>query len=289
MRRITYISASVKTDAIDPLRKSGGRAHTCDRNKLRLDHGKVSAAGPPLRCRLPPGTEAIAGHGWALAGRWSNSLEEDIWLKSSSPRSIKLRGPRMTKKNGGIKLTILPLTPDLWPALEDLFGKWGASNGCWCMYWRIGGAYRGKRSENKEALREIVKRGSPPGLLAFDGDLAVGWCQVTPRDALPWLDRMWWFRPVDDMRVWAISCFFVRRGYRRQGVMSQLIVAALKTAKRARASALEAYPIDTSAPKSTSNTFTGTAAAFTRAGFREVARRASARPITRHDLKAIPR
>ena len=195
---------------------------------------------PPLRCRHPPGTEAIAGHGWALAGRWSNSLEEDIWLKSPSPRSIK-RGPRMTKKNGGIKLTILPLTPDLWPAFEDLFGKWGASNGCWCMYWRIGGAYRGKRSENKEALREIVRRGSPPGLLAFDGDLAVGWCQVTPRDALPWLDRMWWFRPVDDMRVWAISCFFVRRGYRRQGVMSQLIVAALKTAKRARASALEAY------------------------------------------------
>ena len=218
-----------------------------------------------------------------------NSLEEDIWLKSPGPRSIKLRRPRTTKKNGGIRLTILPLTPDLWPAFEDLFGKWGASNGCWCMYWRIGGAYRGKRSENKEALREIVKRGSPPGLLAFDGDLAVGWCQVTPRDALPWLDRMWWFRPVDDMRVWAISCFFVRRGYRRQGVMSQLIVAALKTAKRARASALEAYPIDTSAPKSTSNTFTGTAAAFTRAGFQEVARCASARPIMRHDLKAIPR
>src|SRR5262249_60544645 len=91
------------------------------------------------------------------------------------------------------------------------------------------------------------------------------------------------------MPVWAISCFFVRRGYRRQGVMSQLIVAALKTAKRARASALEAYPIDTSAPKSTSNTFTGTAAAFTRAGFKEVARRASARPIMRHDPKTIPR
>jgi GNAT superfamily N-acetyltransferase len=100
---------------------------------------------------------------------------------------------------------------------------------------------------------------------------------------------MWWFRPVDDMLVWAISCFFVRRDYRRRGVMSHLIVAALKTAKRARASALEAYPIDTTAPKSPSNTFTGTAAAITRAGFKEVARRASARPIMRHDLKVIPR
>ena len=36
----------------------------------------------------------------------------------------------MAKKKGGIKFTILPLTPDLWPALEDLFGKSGASNGC---------------------------------------------------------------------------------------------------------------------------------------------------------------
>src|SRR5262245_9232554 len=181
----------------------------------------------------------------------------------------------MTKKNGGMKLTILPLTPDLWPALEDLFGKWGASNGCWCMYWRIGGAYRGKRSESKKALREIVKRGSP-GLLAFDGALAVGWCQVTPRDALPWLDRMWWFRAVDDVPVWATACVCLRSWYRWQGVMAQLIVATLKTAKRAKTSALEAYPIDTSAPKSTSNTFTGTAAAFTRVGFKEVARRASA-------------
>jgi hypothetical protein len=60
-----------------------------------------------------------------------------------------------------VKLTILPLTPDLWPALEDLFGKWGASNGCWCMYWRIGGAYRGQGSENKKTLRKIVRRGAP--------------------------------------------------------------------------------------------------------------------------------
>ena len=27
---------------------------------------------------------------------------------------------------------IRPLTPDLWPAFEDLFGKQGACYGCWC-------------------------------------------------------------------------------------------------------------------------------------------------------------
>ena len=49
--------------------------------------------------------------------------------------------------------------------------------------------------------------------------------------------------------------------------MTQLIFAALKAAKRAGAAALEAYPIDTDVPNRTSNTFTGTAVAFARAGF----------------------
>ena len=70
--------------------------------------------------------------------------------------------------------------------------------------------------------------------------------------------------------------------------MTQLIFAALKAAKRARTAALEAYPIDTDVPNSTSNTFTGTAVAFARTDFKEVARRAPARPIMHHDLKAIP-
>jgi hypothetical protein len=46
-----------------------------------------------------------------------------------------------------MKLTVRPLTPDLWPALEDLFGENGAVGGCWCMYWRIGRAYRRRPHE----------------------------------------------------------------------------------------------------------------------------------------------
>src|SRR4030095_11357345 len=189
-----------------------------------------------------------------------------------------------------MKLTLRPLTLDLWPALEDLFGKSGASNGCWCMYWRIGRAYyKRPREENKEALRKIVGPGPPPGLLAFDGDVAVGWCQLTPRNELPWLERASWFRRVDEMPGWSISFFYGRRGYPRQRVMSQLIAAALQAAKRAKAPALEAYPVDTAAPNATQNIFTATSSTFAKAGVKEVARRASARPIMRHELKATPR
>jgi GNAT superfamily N-acetyltransferase len=113
------------------------------------------------------------------------------------------------------------------------------------MYRRIGAAYREvPRDKNKAAFQEIVKRGPPPGLVAFDGDIAVGWCQLTPRDALPWLDRAWRLKRVDQLPVWSLSCFYVRIGYRRQGVTSALISAALRAAKRAGGAAVKAYPLD---------------------------------------------
>ena len=187
-----------------------------------------------------------------------------------------------------MKLAIRPLTPALWPALEDLFGTGGASNGCWCMYWRLGPVYHKRpREQNRIALRRIVKQGPPPGLLAFDGEPAVGWCQLTPRQDLAWLNRKRALEPVDALPVWSISCFYVRRGYRRQGIMSALIVAALKAAKSAKAPALEAYPVDIARPDSSSNVFTGTASSYRRAGFKTVARRLPSRPIMRHDLEGI--
>jgi GNAT superfamily N-acetyltransferase len=156
------------------------------------------------------------------------------------------------------------------------------------MYWRIGAAYRKvPRDKNKAAFREIVKRGPPPGLVAFDGDIAVGWCQLTPRDALPWLDRARRLKRVDQLPVWSLSCFYVRIGYRRQGVTSALVSAALRVAKLAGAAAIEAYPLD--ADKTPSASGTGYATTFERAGFKVVARHVPARPIMRYDLKTIAR
>jgi hypothetical protein len=44
-----------------------------------------------------------------------------------------------------MSLSVRPLTLQWWAALENLFGRAGASNGCWCMYWRIGPRYRDHR------------------------------------------------------------------------------------------------------------------------------------------------
>jgi GNAT superfamily N-acetyltransferase len=177
-------------------------------------------------------------------------------------------------------LTIEPLTLARWPALEDLFGRAGASNGCWCMYWRIGPAYtRRSRGDNQSALRELAAGGPPPGLIALDGEQAAGWCELAPRADLAYLDR--YIPPVDDVPVWSLPCFYVRRTHRGRGVMSALIGAALPAAGAAGAPAVEAYPVDTAVPGHTRNLFPGVAGVFTAHGFTEVARRRADRPVMR--------
>jgi len=184
-----------------------------------------------------------------------------------------------------MNLTVRPLTPDLWPQLEELFGRVGACNGCWCMYWRIGGAYNQRpREKNKAAFKAVVKKGPPPGLLAFEGDTAVGWAQLTPRAVLPHLDHGRFTRKIDDVPVWSLTCFFIRKGHRGQGVMTVLLDAAIDYAKAMKAPALEAYPIKTDAKRSNSGMYTGAASSFTRAGFKTVAVPAPHRPLMRLEL-----
>ncbi|HEY1426233.1 MAG TPA: GNAT family N-acetyltransferase [Caulobacteraceae bacterium] len=184
-----------------------------------------------------------------------------------------------------MRFDIRPVTLQLWPQLEALFGKKGACNGCWCMYWRIGPAYhRRPRDENRLALKGIVEAGPPPGLLAFDGGVAVGWCQVTPRTEIPWIDASRNLRRVDEAPVWSISCFYVRNKHRRRGVTKALVDAAVAYAAECGAAIVEAYPVDKAQPKGASNAFTGIASSFAKAGFTEVARRSPSRPIMRRVL-----
>jgi GNAT superfamily N-acetyltransferase len=183
-----------------------------------------------------------------------------------------------------MELRVHPLTTDRWPAIEDLFENGTACKRCWCMYWRIGSAYcKTPREKNKAAFGKLVKRGPPPGLIAFHGHLPVGWCQLTPRDALPWLERSWRLKRLDDLPVWSISCFYIRKGYRRKGITSALIAAAVKIAKKAGAPALEAYPLDANLTPSASGT--GYASTFERTGFKIVGRQVPSRPIMRRDLR----
>ena len=100
-----------------------------------------------------------------------------------------------------MELVVRELTEELWPAIEELFSTTGPVGRCWWMYWRIGPSYRKRSPErNKDDLHRVVAEGPPPGLVALDEHVAVGWCQLTPRDHLPALGRDPRLRQVDDRR-----------------------------------------------------------------------------------------
>jgi GNAT superfamily N-acetyltransferase len=191
-------------------------------------------------------------------------------------------------KSGAV--AIHPLTFDRWDDLVDLFGpERGANSGCWCMWWRMSRAdwKAVPRDDKRDRFHKIVDAGPPPGVLAYDGETAVGWCAIGPRETLPQMNRSRVAAPLEGVKgVWAVNCFYIRSGWRGKGLMRKLLDAALAFAAKERASIVEACPIDTGRKLIWGEGYVGLASVFRAAGFKEVARRSETRPLMRIELKA---
>ena len=186
------------------------------------------------------------------------------------------------------KLSFAPLTEERWGDFERLFGERGACGGCWCMWWRLarGEFEKSKGVGNKRAMRQIVRAGQVPGILAYCDEEPVGWCAVGPREWYPVLQRSRVLKPIDAKPVWAVTCFFVARDYRRRGVSAALLRAAVEHARRNGALIIEGYPVE---PRKgqvpDAFAWMGLPSVFERAGFCEVARRSATRPIMRRSVR----
>lgn len=188
------------------------------------------------------------------------------------------------KTNSTWKITVRPLTPERWNDIVQLFGSRGACGGCWCMTPRLTRAKweQGKGAPNRRRFRDIVKRGDEPGVVAYQSRTPVGWCSIAPRDVFVSLKNSRVLKPVDDQPVWSITCFFIARDHRRQGVSIELLKGAVKFAKRNGARIVEGYPVlPKMDPMPDVFAWMGLPATFEKAGFREVHRHSPTRPIMR--------
>lgn len=156
------------------------------------------------------------------------------------------------------------------------------------MAWRLAHQEyeRGKGARNKRAFKKIVTSGDVPGLLAYIDNEPVGWCSVAPRSTFPFLERSRILKRLDEKPVWSVSCLFVLRPHRRRRISVKLLEAAVDFARRQGAPAIEGYPNDPPSPMPDTFAWTGLASAFERAGFVEVARRSSHRPIMRRTFRS---
>src|SRR5437764_3566393 len=85
----------------------------------------------------------------------------------------------------------------------------------------------------KRAFRKIVKSDAVPGLLAYEDGKAVAWVAVGPRRDAAHFNAAKTSK-VDEEGgddLYAITCFYVRNGHRKQGLMKVLAEAAIAHAK----------------------------------------------------------
>ena len=78
---------------------------------------------------------------------------------------------------------VRPLTGKTWDALAELFREGGDPRWCWCQFWRVRSKDFAalKVPQLRERLHDQASSKQPPGLVAFDGDRAVGWVSLGPR------------------------------------------------------------------------------------------------------------
>ena len=115
-------------------------------------------------------------------------------------------------------------------------------------------------------MERRIREDEPVGILAYAGGEPVAWCSIAPVGTFQRLGKA-----VDKERegVWSLTCFFVPRRLRGQGLSRRLLQAAIDHARARGADTLEAYPVE---PDSPSYGFLGRVPMFLAAGFEEVGR-----------------
>jgi GNAT superfamily N-acetyltransferase len=206
-------------------------------------------------------------------------------------RSAKPAGPtaiRASRPPVRTGWSFEPLTRDRWADFTTLFGEKGACAGCWCMWMRLPAkAYREKGPlGRRSAIHKLATSGVSPGLLAYEGDRAVGWIAVGPRESFRRLESSRVLAPVDARAVWSLPCFYIAPSHRRRGLTRALLEAACLWASAHGATCVEGYPVDSQGKQQPAAfMWHGAVAAFQGAGFHEVLRRSPTRPIVRRVVR----
>lgn len=178
------------------------------------------------------------------------------------------------------------LNKETWQDLQILFGEKGACGGCWCMYWRLTHKkfQENKGLKNKRSFNNLINDHYHLGILAYDNDIPVGWCSISPKTELPRLKTSRLFKNTEDStKTWSITCLYIHKDHRRKGLSSRMISAACKYAFENGASAVEAYPILPKKEMAPAFAWVGFSDSFRKAEFEEVTRVSETRCIMKQE------
>ena len=188
-------------------------------------------------------------------------------------RASERQRRRADLNEGKMEIEIKALTPDFVEDYIDFFDHRAFSDGspyypCYCNAFNMsaieidimreqakhyGGGVDGWQRSLRESAAQMVKEGRIHGFLAFDNEIAIGWCNAN--------DRMNYYRvgefdldqvpkdpaPINCQRerqIKSIVCFEISPEYRGKGIATQLLNRVCSDALAEGYEYVEAYPSD---------------------------------------------
>jgi GNAT superfamily N-acetyltransferase len=181
----------------------------------------------------------------------------------------------MTAVSSLEQLTIRPLSVDTWPAFADLVARHhGVFGGCWCTWFHTLEKDKDRTYDSNRDLKcRLVEEGRAHAAVVFDGEEAVAWAQYGSPEELPNIHhRMEYEAGLVTAPDYRITCIFVDRRYRRNGVAALALRGALELIAAAGGGVVEGYPHDMSKQPegkkmSSSFLYNGTRRMYEEAGF----------------------
>jgi len=167
---------------------------------------------------------------------------------------------------------IRALTADTWPAYARMMKRHnGVFGGCWCTWFHTMSDEKEREYDANRSLKErLVSEGRAHAALVLDGDEAVAWAQFGSPDELPNIrHRKEYLETADLLPDYRITCMFVDKKYRRQGLSAIALRGVLELVAEAGGGVVEGYPHDKDG-KREAVLYNGTRALFERAGFEHV-------------------
>jgi ribosomal protein S18 acetylase RimI-like enzyme len=138
--------------------------------------------------------------------------------------------------------TVKPLDGSTWDAFAELVERNnGIFGGCWCIGFH---GERGRPADYRATKEERVRTDRAHAALVFDDEgLAQGWCQFGSPAELPNIKhRRVYEKDAPPLPDWRITCFWVDRKHRGQGIARAALEGALDQITRAGGGRVEAIP-----------------------------------------------
>lgn len=137
------------------------------------------------------------------------------------------KGRSLASMNEVTSYTIRPLDASTWDAFAELVERNnGVFGGCWCIGFH---PERGKGVSPRAAKEDRVRTGRAHAALVLDSSgTAQGWCQYGSPEELPEIKhRREYEKDAPPPPDWRITCFYVDKKHRGQGIARAALGGAL--------------------------------------------------------------